>query len=80
MTSWGEGDQGFCDDSYKALVIKSVSMGRRSQILSKIVMTSFMDDPFEIGSRFPRLLDNFRSLLTKEVPIFLSLNFQKSCM
>ena len=42
----GEG-QGFCDDTSKALVIKSVMRGRTGKRKSKIIqygVTSFMDD------------------------------------
>ncbi len=41
----GEGVSRFCDDSVKALVIKSVTMGGGGVKIIKYCVTSFMDDP-----------------------------------
>ena len=42
MALEGRGYQGFCDDSTRALVIKSVTVGKGGV---KNCVTSFMDDP-----------------------------------
>ena len=77
MTSWSSegGDQGFCDDSPKALVIKCVAMGnvlRWEGCVSKIVqncVTSFMDDLLEetnnITCKIPQHAGN---ILKQRVP------------
>ncbi len=46
MAIGGRGYQGFCDNSIKALLLKSVTTGGRGvKKLSKNCVTLFMDDP-----------------------------------
>ena len=45
---WGRGYQGFCDDSTKALVLKSVTMGEGVSKIIKNCVTSLRTTPFPI--------------------------------
>ena len=45
MTSRPYEGQGFCDDSTKALVLKTVTMGEEVSKIVRNCMTSFMHDP-----------------------------------
>ena len=51
----GRGPKGFCEDSTKAIVLKSVTMGGGVSKNFKNGVTSFMDDPkvrLTVGLRF----------------------------
>jgi hypothetical protein len=62
----GRGYQGFCDNSIKALVLKSVTMGGGVSKIIKYYVTSFMDDPYGLNV-FHKLCNPFSNYATRGV-------------
>ncbi len=46
----GKGYQGFCDDSTRVIVLKSVTIGKGVLKNIKYCVTSFMDDPITLSN------------------------------